>query len=130
MGAFLLWHIAGIEFHPQWAVYFQKLQRILADGAFSQHAKLNMASFVLCLLHHFGLRCRMVELHPKARKEEAFNIQPSTNTNSKGKTIFTVEDAEGRKAESGLVGIKSRQTGMRWDAPGGGGHRSGDRDIG
>jgi hypothetical protein len=47
-----------------------KLQRILANEQFSQHAKLNMAVFVLYLLANFGLRCRMVELHPKARKIE------------------------------------------------------------
>jgi hypothetical protein len=45
-----------------------KLQRILASSVFSQHAKLNMASFALYLLGHFALRCRMVELHPKAPK--------------------------------------------------------------
>jgi hypothetical protein len=46
------------------------MQRILANGDFSQHAKLNMAGFVLYLLDHFGLRWRMVELHLKARKIE------------------------------------------------------------
>ena len=45
-----------------------KLQRILASQLFSQHAKLNMAGFVLYLLGDFGLRCRMVELHPKTKK--------------------------------------------------------------
>jgi hypothetical protein len=54
-----------------------KLQRILASVAVSQHAKLNMASFVLYLLVCFALRCRMVGLHPKARKIElpAGNIE-------------------------------------------------------
>jgi hypothetical protein len=54
-----------------------KLQRILASAHFSQHAKMNMAGFVLYLLVCFGLRCRMVELHPKARKIElpAGNIE-------------------------------------------------------
>jgi hypothetical protein len=47
-----------------------KLQRILASARISQHAKLNMAGFVLYLLGHFPVRCRMVELHPKARKIE------------------------------------------------------------
>jgi hypothetical protein len=47
-----------------------KLQRILASAGISQHAKLNMAGFVLYLLDQFALRCRMVELHPKARKIE------------------------------------------------------------
>jgi hypothetical protein len=47
-------------------VYCRKDARILASGVFSQHAKLNMASFVLYLLDHFGLRCRMVELCSKA----------------------------------------------------------------
>jgi hypothetical protein len=43
----------------------EKLQRILASSVFSQHAKLNMADFVLYLPVGFGLRCRMVELHSK-----------------------------------------------------------------
>jgi hypothetical protein len=47
-----------------------KMQRILANQQFSQHAKLNMASFVLYLLVCFALRCMMVELRPKARKIE------------------------------------------------------------
>jgi hypothetical protein len=55
-----------------------------------------MASFVLYLLVCFGLGCRMVELHP-SKKEEAFSNQRSDKTNSKGKTIFTAEDAEGSK---------------------------------
>jgi hypothetical protein len=41
-----------------------KLQRILASSAFSQHAKLNMAVFVLYLPVCFGLRYRMVEFCP------------------------------------------------------------------
>jgi uncharacterized membrane protein YjjP (DUF1212 family) len=45
-----------------------KLQRILANAGISQHAKLNMAGFALYLLGRFGLRCRMVELHPKTKK--------------------------------------------------------------
>jgi hypothetical protein len=39
------------------------LQRILASARISQHAKLNMAGFVLSLQDHVGLRCRMVEFH-------------------------------------------------------------------
>jgi hypothetical protein len=65
-----------------------KLQRILASGAFSQHAKLNMAGFVLYLRDHFGLRCRMVELHPKARKIELAAGEAVSNQHSaKGKTV-------------------------------------------
>jgi len=44
-----------------------KMQRILAREQISQHAKLNMAGFVLYLLVRFGLRCRMVELCPKTK---------------------------------------------------------------
>jgi hypothetical protein len=46
-----------------------KLQRILANQLFSQHAKLNMAGFVLYLLDGFALRCTMVEFHPKIKIE-------------------------------------------------------------
>jgi hypothetical protein len=55
----------------------EKLQRILASALFSQHAKLNMATFALYLLVCFALRCRMVELHPKSKKIEfpAGNIE-------------------------------------------------------
>jgi len=44
------------------------MQRILASGVFSQHAKLNMAGFVLYLLGPFTVRCRMVELCPKPQQ--------------------------------------------------------------
>jgi hypothetical protein len=44
-----------------------KLQRILANRRFSQHAKLNMAGFVLYLLGSFALRCRMVSVCPKIK---------------------------------------------------------------
>jgi hypothetical protein len=64
-----------------------KLQRILASGSFSQHAKLNMAGFVLYLPVRFGLRYRMVELPPK---------------NKKLSSPFTAKDAEGAKEEKGL----------------------------
>jgi hypothetical protein len=47
-----------------------KMQRILANKLFFQQAKLNMAGFVLYLLVCFALRCMMVELRPKARKNE------------------------------------------------------------
>jgi uncharacterized membrane protein YjjP (DUF1212 family) len=46
-----------------------KLQSILATHLFSQHAKLNMAGFVLYLLDDFALRCTMVGFHPKTRIE-------------------------------------------------------------
>ena len=38
----------------------------------SQHAKLNMASFVLYLPQDLDLKCRMVELHPKTKNEIPF----------------------------------------------------------
>jgi len=42
----------------QWALYPGKSQRILANAVFSQHAKLNMAAFVLYLPVCFGLICK------------------------------------------------------------------------
>jgi hypothetical protein len=48
----------------------EKMQRILANQLFSQHAKLNMASFVLYLLGHFGLKCRMVEFCAEAHSNQ------------------------------------------------------------
>jgi hypothetical protein len=44
------------------------MQTILANKLFFQHAKLNMAGFVLYLLVSFALRCMMVELRQKQEK--------------------------------------------------------------
>jgi hypothetical protein len=48
----------------------------------------------------------MVELYPKARKKKYSAISPqhSAKTNSKAKTIFTAEDAEGAKENPAWVG--------------------------
>jgi hypothetical protein len=90
-----------------------KMQRILADRQFFQHAKLNMASFVLYLLVCFALRCMMVELRPKARKIElpagnvegdsamdtAFSSQHSafSENQHQNQRPFTTEDTEATK---------------------------------
>jgi hypothetical protein len=89
------------------------MQRILADRQFFQHAKLNMASFVLYLLVCFVLRCMMVELRPKARKIElpagnvegdsamdtAFSSQHSafSENQHQNQRPFTTEDTEATK---------------------------------
>jgi hypothetical protein len=46
----------------------RKLQRILAIALLSQHAKTNMAYFVLSLRGIFLLKCRLVEVCPKVPK--------------------------------------------------------------
>jgi len=52
-----------------------KLQRILASAHFSQHAKLNMASFVLYLLGCFAVKFKMVEVCSKAPRIELFTLE-------------------------------------------------------
>jgi hypothetical protein len=59
-----------------------KSQRISASSDFFQHAKLNMAGFVLYLLDDFALRCRMVGFHSKTKKKHsALSIQPNEHRN-------------------------------------------------
>ena len=98
---------------------------------FSQHAKLNMASFVLYLCVCFGLRCKMVEFHPKTKRsiqQSALSIQPKPKTNFRS-VLPQRTQRRGRKAEPYARTSKGskahltivpnlRHSGITWDAVG------------
>jgi hypothetical protein len=66
-----------------------KLQRILANQLFSQHANLNMAGFVLYLLGSFALRCSQ---HPAVSSQQSVKRKPTSKA-------FYRTRRPGRKAE-------------------------------
>ena len=61
--------------HGEGTEFFWKVAKNFGQYAFSQHAKLNMASFVLYLPVCFGLRFRMVEVCSKAPGIELFTLE-------------------------------------------------------
>jgi hypothetical protein len=127
-----------------------KSQRISASSDFFQHAKLNMAGFVLYLLDDFALRCRMVGFHSKTKKKHSavspqhsakrtqkpeYNrgrlIDPERKlmpgTHSRGH-LYPNEPTPGSSGTPGLCHKSIAETyanlgspGMRWDTQGGGG---------
>jgi hypothetical protein len=86
------------------------MQRILANKLFFQHAKLNMAGFVLYLLVCFALRCMMVELRPKARKIElpAGNVERNNDAMDRKEALSSQHSAISQNQKD--PGQKQQQT--------------------
>jgi hypothetical protein len=99
----------------------EKLQRILASSVFSQHAKLNMADFVLYLPVCFDLRCRMVELHSKVSQSRTPTTRhggsPRRGINSRDKFPVSPQGCTSKPTpiwdEQGWGGIPGRGAGCR-----------------
>jgi hypothetical protein len=85
-----------------------KMQRILASEEISQHAKLNMAGFVLYLPRCVGLRYRMVELRPNLKKMNfpMGKCGRNRNRHAKAKTFYHRGQQEHppQRAKIGLAG--------------------------
>lgn len=79
-----------------------KLQRILVNQHFPQHAKLNMASFVLYLPPCFALRFRMVGVCSKAPKIELCKT-------SKSQDIRITEHESGPRNQNAKIKEYSHQ---------------------
>jgi hypothetical protein len=67
-----------------------------------------MAGFALYLLDHFGLRCKMVELHPKIQKKPNFpagNVEgrKESTMQSQNQRPFTTEDTENTEKSKTLT---------------------------
>ena len=88
-----------------------KMQRILASQLFLQHAKLNMAGFVLYLLGGFALRYKMVELHPKNKKKHSAVSQ----NHYQDQDPLTTKDTKDTKEDEGLQPVIPLKPTPFWD---------------
>jgi hypothetical protein len=87
-----------------------KMQRILASVEISQHAKMNMAGFVLYLPTSFALRYRMVGVCPKNKKNEfpTGNVEgiEGIEIAMQNQRPFTTEDT--KSTEENKIATKQR----------------------
>jgi hypothetical protein len=87
-------------------VYCRKVAKNFGHSVFSQHAKLNMAGFVLYFLGGFSLRYKMAGVHPRAASN-----QYSAVSETKTKSFLPQRTQRPRRKETGLPRMNADERG-------------------